>query len=126
MSSTWCARTHSYKFGPRGTHVDTPTNVFHVVRTWMLPKNQRNKLRATHVASRIYQHIATLAIPWRLTHLLHNRNYSKTRPLKLNSSILSFLFIQAGFMLTITFIFFSLFSIFFSSGTNYLTIDYNL
>ena len=33
MWSTWCARRHSYKCGPRGAHVDTPTNVFHVVRT---------------------------------------------------------------------------------------------
>ena len=28
-----------------------------------------------------------MAIPWRLTHLLHSKNYSKTRPLKLNSRI---------------------------------------
>ena len=33
MWSTWCARRHSYKCGPRGAHVDTPTNVFHVART---------------------------------------------------------------------------------------------
>ena len=26
-----------------------------------------------------------MAFPWQLPHLLHNRNYSKTRPLKLNS-----------------------------------------
>ena len=30
-------------------------------------------------------HKSTVAIPWQLPHLLHNRNYSKTRPLKLNS-----------------------------------------
>ena len=33
MWSTWCARRHSNKCGPRGAHVDTPTNVVHVVRT---------------------------------------------------------------------------------------------
>ena len=31
--STWRARRHSYKCVPRGAHVDTPTNVFHVART---------------------------------------------------------------------------------------------
>ena len=30
---TWCARRHSNKCGPRGAHVDTPTNKFHVART---------------------------------------------------------------------------------------------
>ena len=33
MWSTWCARRHSNKCGPRGAHVDTLTNVVHVVRT---------------------------------------------------------------------------------------------
>ena len=27
------------QYGPRSAHVNTPTNVFHVVRTWTLPKN---------------------------------------------------------------------------------------
>ena len=33
MRSTWCARRHFNKCGPRGAHVDTSTNVVHVVRT---------------------------------------------------------------------------------------------
>ena len=41
----------------------------YVARTWQL-----NDL-----------HKSTVAIPWQLPHLLHNRNYSKTRPLKLIS-----------------------------------------
>ena len=43
----------------------------YVARTWQL-----NDL-----------HNSTVAIPWQLPHLLHNRNYSKTRPLTLNSII---------------------------------------
>ena len=34
-----------------------------------------------------YLHNSTVAIPWQLPHLLHNRNFSKTRPLTLNSII---------------------------------------
>ena len=90
MWSTWCARKHSNKCGPRGAHVVTPTNVFHVVRTCTLHKNSEEKARGTHVAARTYQHISTLAIAWQFTHWLHNRNYSKTRPLKLNSLYYSF------------------------------------
>ena len=41
----------------------------YVARTWQL-----NDL-----------HNSTVAIPWQLPRLLHNRNYSETRPLKLNS-----------------------------------------
>ena len=33
-----------------------------------------------------------MAIPWRLTHLLHSKDYSKTRPLRLNSSIFLYTF----------------------------------
>ena len=56
MWSTWRARRHFLKI-------------------------QRNVLRGTHVAARIYQHTSAVHIPWRLTHLLHSKNYSKTRPL---------------------------------------------
>ena len=47
-----------------------------------------------------------LVTPWRLTHLLLllTLDYYKTRPLKLNSLII-FLFIQAGFMSSITLMF---------------------
>ena len=43
----------------------------YVARTWQL----------NHL------HNSTVAIPWQLPHLLHTRNYSKTRPLTLNSII---------------------------------------
>ena len=46
-----------------------------------------------------------MAIPWQPPHLLHNRNYSKTRPLKLNSFSLYSFSIQAGFILFIIIIF---------------------
>ena len=39
------------------------------------------------MAVQILPHTTTVAIPWRLTHLLHSRNYSKTQPLTLNSVI---------------------------------------
>ena len=85
MWSTWCARRHSYKCVPRSPHVDTPKSN----STWRARghslKIQRDELRGTYVVARIDLHISTVAIPWQLPHLLHNRNYSKTRPLKLNS-----------------------------------------
>ena len=34
-----------------------------------------------HVAAQTYQNTSTMDIPWRLTHLLHSEDYSKTRPL---------------------------------------------
>ena len=59
-----------------------------------------------------------MAIPWRLTHLLHNRNYSKTRPLTLNLFI--FFLRYTG---RLDFIHYSLFSSFLSfcyDSINYL------
>ena len=77
----------------------------YVARTWQL-----NDL-----------HNSTVGIPWQLPHLLHNRNYSKTRPLKLNS------FSHYSFSLYRPDSSYSLSSFFFSfSGMNYSTIDYNL
>ena len=77
----------------------------YVARTWQL-----NDL-----------HNSTVAIPWQLPHLLHNRNYSKTRPLKLRS------FSDYSFSLYRPDSSYSLSSFFFSfSGMNYSTIDYNL
>ena len=85
MCSTWCTRRHSYKCVPRRAHVDTPTSN----STWRARghslKIQRDALRGTYVVARIDLQISIVAIPWQLPHLLHNRNYSKTRPLKLNS-----------------------------------------
>ena len=43
------------------------------------------------MAARNDLHISTVAIPWQLTHMLHSKNYSQTRPLKLNS-FFSFLY----------------------------------
>ena len=63
------------------------------------------------MAARIDLHISIVAIPWQLTHLLHNGNHSKTRPLKLKSFIF-FPYIQAGFMLSTTLIFFFLHELF--------------
>ena len=34
-----------------------------------------------HVAAQTDHHISAVDIPWRLTHLLHSKDYSKTRPL---------------------------------------------
>ena len=53
----------------------------------------------------IFLHNSTVAIPRQLPHLLHNRNYSKTRPLKLNSFSHYSFSIQAGFILFIIIIF---------------------
>ena len=55
------------------------------------------------MAVQILLHTSTVAIPWQLTHLLHSRNYSKTRPLTLNSvkffSIFGRLFLYYSFIL---------------------------
>ena len=91
MCSTWCARRHSYKCVPRSAHVDTPTSN----STWRARghslKTQRDELRGTYVVVQIFLHTPTVAIPWRLTHMLLSLDNPKTRPLTLNSVIFFFL-----------------------------------
>ena len=82
------------------------------------PKTLRNVLRGTHVAARIHLHISTVAILWQLPHLLHNRNYSKTRPLKLNSFHI-ILSLYTGRIHSIYYLHFSLFPFFLAKLLNY-------
>ena len=92
----------------------------HVARTEPFHKF---KERATwHIRGcQIFPHTSTVAIAWRLTHLLHNRNYSKTRPLTLNSFIFSFCY--TGRLYSIHY---SLFSSFYLSVMTRSTIYINI
>ena len=99
MWSTWCARRHSYKCVPRSAHVDTRTSN----STWRARghslKIQRDELRGTYVVVQIFLHTPTVAIPWRLTHMLLSLDNPKTRPLTLNSVMFFFSFsTQADFI----------------------------
>ena len=90
MCSRWCARRHSYKCVPRSAHVDTPTsNSAWRARGHSL-KIQRDELRGKYVVVQIFLHTPTVAIPWRLTHMLLSLDNPKTRPLTLNSVIYFF------------------------------------
>ena len=77
------------------TTADISLCVQQVCSTWRARSrstNSRNALRGTCVAAQIFLHTSTVAIPWRPTHPLHSRNYSKTRPPTLNS-VIFFLYI---------------------------------
>ena len=77
------------------TTTDINLCVQQVCSTWRAGSrstNSRIALRGTYVAAQIFLHTSTVAIPWRHTHLLHSRNYSKTWPLTLSSVIFFSLF----------------------------------
>ena len=79
--------------------------MYYVARTWQL-----NDL-----------HNSTAAIPWQLPHLLHNRNYSKTRPLTLNSII--FFFRHRPTLFHSLFVIFFILSFLYNWTNNYININ---
>ena len=72
------------------TTTDISLSAQQVCSTWRARSRStisRNALRGTYVVVQIFLHTPTVAIPWRLTHMLLSLDNPKTRPLILNSVI---------------------------------------